>query len=127
MDDLLITTAGTLYGHLKVLVLVLNILQNKNLRLRLDKSLFCRKFVRYIDFRLSLDGIQPDPDKLEIIRDFAEPENRTQLQSFLGICNYYQQLVARYTGYLDPFRDILKESNQWSWTASHKKAFQELK
>ena len=127
VDDLLITTAGTFSDHLKDLVSVFSILQSQNFTLRLDKSLFCRESVKYLGFRLSLDGIQPDPDKLEIIRDFSEPENRTHLQSFLGRCNYYRQFVARYSGYLDPFRDILKESNRWTWTAVHKKAFRELK
>ena len=64
--------------------------------------------MKYLAFVLSSDGIRPDPGKREIIRNFAERENETQLQSFLGRYNYYRQFVTRYLNHLDPFRDILQ-------------------
>lgn len=109
------------------LSLIFTVLQDQNFTLRFDKSLFCRESVKFLGFKLLLNGVQPDSDKLEIIRNFAEPINRTQLQSFLGRCNYYRQFVTRYSNYLDPFRDILKECTPWNWTQNHKSAFQELK
>lgn len=127
IDDLLITTAGSFRDHMRDLSLVFSILQDLNFTLRLDKSLFCRDCVRFLGFRLSLNGIEPDPDKLNVIRNFEEPKSRSQLQSFLGICNYYRQFIARYSNYLDPFRDILRQSDIWEWTDDHRIAFTEMK
>ena len=127
VDDLLITSRGTFKNHLQDLCTIFSVLEAQNFTLRLDKSVFFRDSVRFLGFHLSLDGIRPDTDRLNIIRDFAEPRNKKDLQSFLGRCNYYRQFVIRYSNYLEPFRDILKENSRWEWTPKHKAAYSDLK
>lgn len=127
IDDLLITTKGSFCDHIDKISEIFYVLQDQNFTLRLDKSLFCRESVKFLGFELSLFGIRPDTDKLSIIRNFAEPRNKTQLQSFLGRCNYYRQFVARYSIFLEPFRNLLKEKHEWMWTNEHIKAYNELK
>lgn len=35
-------------------------------------------------------GIKPDQDKLKAIHDFPTPTKIRDVQSFLGLCNYYR-------------------------------------
>lgn len=76
---------------------------------------------------MSIDGIRPLQDKLEVIKNFASPKNRTELQSFLGICTYYRQFTLRHSSLIEPFRLLLKEKNRFAWTEVHEKAFNIMK
>ena len=37
--------------------------------------------------------IRMDPKKVEAIQVWPEPKNLTNIQSFLGFCNFYQQFI----------------------------------
>lgn len=126
IDDLLITSPS-FEKHLEHLSAVFTRLQENNFTLRLDKSFFCRTSVSFLGFVLSVEGIRPAPDRLEVIKNFAEPSNKKQLQSFIGICTYYRQFSVRHANYIEPFRPLLKEKNPWNWTEQHSRAFSELK
>ena len=127
IDDFLVATAGSFYDHIENLKDVFTVLQEKNFTLKLEKSKFCKKEVKFLGHEFSTTGIRPQPDKLEIIRDFQRPLNRRELQQFIGVCTYYRQFMARHSNLLDPFRDILKEKNPWTWSEVHDRAFEDMK
>lgn len=74
-----------------------------------------------------MDGIRPLQDKLDVIRDFASPKNRTELQKFLGVCTYYRQFTVSHSHLLEPFRELLRNKNPWKWNEKHNHAFQRMK
>ena len=39
-------------------------------------------------------GLEADPDKVNTIQQFPKPDNRKQLQIFLGIVNYLRQFCT---------------------------------
>jgi len=55
---------------------------------------FTRKtnFVRFI---IKLGQLSIDLKKIKAIVNWQEPENVTQLKSFLGFCNYYRRFIAQ--------------------------------
>ena len=126
IDDLLITSAS-FDDHLHHLDLVFRKLQAENFTLRLDKSYFFRRQVKFLGFILSVDGIRPNPSKLEKIRQFAEPKNRKELQQIIGVCTYYRQFSVYHSNLIDPFRNLLKSKGTWIWTPAHSQAFVALK
>lgn len=126
VDDMIVATR-TFESHLDVVDRLFTVLEESNYTLRIDKSLFCQKEVKFLGYRLSTKGIVPLESGLQKIGDFAEPKNRKQLQSFIGVCTYYRQFVVKYANLLEPFRDLLKEKQSWSWSPEHSVAFQELK
>ena len=50
----------------------------------------------FLGFIITPEGILANPDKVEAIMRFPEPENIKQLQSFLGLCNFYRKLQKNY-------------------------------
>lgn len=125
MDDLLIASK-TFTEHLQHLEHLFDRLLYHGFTLKLSKSRFCKDQIPFLGFILSNKGISPDPDRLCIIRDFAEPKSKRQLQQFIGICNYYRQFAVHYAYFIDPLRDLLRGS-VWKWTQKHSGAFQDLK
>lgn len=127
VDDFLVATPGSFENHLRILSSVFLALQEKNFTLKLEKSLFFRKKIKFLGFELSIDGIRPLNDKLDVIFNFAAPRNRKELQSFIGICTYYRQFTKKHANLLEPFRDILGEKMSWVWTSKHDQAFNVMK
>ena len=90
VDDLLIAS-NNWEEHCNRVAQVLQKLEDNHITLKLDKSQLIAKEVQFLGFNLSEYGITPSQEKMEAIQRFPVPKNKKQLQSFLGICNYYQK------------------------------------
>jgi len=75
---------------------------------------------------VSADEIRPDQVKLDQIRKWPKPSTGSELASFLGLCNYYRDLVPSFAH----TSDLLYQSSRKryiEWTSALKSAFEELK
>lgn len=75
--------------------IVLQQLQDANLRVNPKKSLFTCKELRYLGFVFMKDGIRSDPKKIEAIQSIIEQRNRKELQSYLGVRVDAARIVIR--------------------------------
>lgn len=69
----------------------------------------------------------PDPEKLQALNDLKSPKDKKQLQSVLGMIGYYRRFTIKHAYYIEPFRELLGVTGEWSWAERHEKAFHELK
>ena len=74
--------------HDKHLLQVLNKCHEIELKLNPDKCMFGQRHVQFYGNTISTEGIRPDPAKVDIIIQLPSPSTRTELASFLGMCNY---------------------------------------
>ena len=95
--------------------MVLRKLHQNNITLKLDKSKFITQELQFLGFILSETGITPSPEKVEVIQNFPKPHNVRQLQSFLGICNYYRKFQQNYSELTTKFKHLLSSKNKWKW------------
>ena len=56
-----------------------------------------------------------DREKVECIQKFPTPKNKKQLQSFLGLRNYYRKFQKNYSEMTDKFSHQLSSKNKWTW------------
>ena len=125
-DDILIT-GNSAENYLSNIEKVLNRLQDAGLRLNMDKCKWCLNEVTYLSFRVSADGIKPTNEKLVAIRDAPEPKNKTELQSYLGLLNFYRMFLPNASSFLEPLNFLLRAENPWKWTKAQSQAFQKSK
>ena len=76
---------------------------------------------------LTKDGIKPDPKKVDAIQDWPIPEDRQQLQSFLGSVNYLSHFIAGLSDLRKPLQNLVGTDTPFTWTETHTQAFNRLK
>ena len=75
LDDLLCITKDDLEDHLAKLKLVLQRLQDANLKINACKSNFCAIETEYLGYILTREGIQPQPKKVQSILALVLPKS----------------------------------------------------
>jgi len=76
---------------------------------------------------ISNEGIKTDPEKISAITDWPKPANQHDIQSFLGLANYYRKFVPGFSRIAKPLTDLLKNSAAFEWKQEHDQAFESLK
>ena len=102
-------------------------LSENNITLKLEKSKFIAKEVQFFGFNFSEHGITPSRDKVESIQQFPTPKNEKQLQSFLGICNYYHKFQRNYSELTTKLSPQLSSKDKWTWGPNQDTIFQLIK
>ena len=72
-------------------------------------------------------GAKPDPSKVTVIKKLKTPENRKELQEFLGIVNYMSPFIPRLADLNEPLRKLNKNKAEFEWTESHTKVYDIIK
>lgn len=116
LDDLLVFAPDEETALLR-LEMVFNRLRSHNLKLAPKKCFFLRRSVRFLGHIVDENGVSTDPSKVENITkmtstDLMEPDGVTpsqkRIRSFLGMINYYQHFVPRYSAIAKPLYNLLK-------------------
>ncbi|KFD63893.1 hypothetical protein M514_23884 [Trichuris suis] len=68
---------------------VLQVLRNTGLHAKKEKCLFGVTSVDFLGYRIDASGIHPSRSKMEAIQNAPVPQNRQELQAFLGLLNFY--------------------------------------
>lgn len=126
MDDIIIF-AQTLEQHLQILSNVLERLLKYHLKLKIDKSKFLKRSVTYLGFIITTEGLKTDPKKIEGINKFPQPNNVKNIQSFMGMCNYYRRYIKNYAHLAKPLYNLCKKDSEFVWNEKCESAFQEFK
>jgi hypothetical protein len=137
MDDLLIHST-TITDHPKQLREVFERCRQNEVKLRLTKCDFFRTELKLLGFVITTDGVKKDLDKVQAIRlwgekrppsQFSPFKNLTELQSFMGLVNYYKHFHRFIADDLVILNRLMqKEANpKKDWTAEHEIAFQHIK
>ena len=100
-DDILIV--GTDLGpsddrdNDRCLIQALNYCQEVGLKLNAAKCIFKAKEVVFYGHLVHTKGLSPDPRKVETITTVPISSNKTELQSFIGMCNFLSFYVPHLT------------------------------
>ena len=65
--------------------------------------------VTYLGYPVNKDGICPLPEKVDFIKNASPPENVSELESFLGLINYYHCHLPSFSTVLEPLHDFLRK------------------
>jgi len=126
LDDILIFTK-TEEEHERVVQRVLEILTEHKLFLRPEKCEFHRKQIEYLGLVILENKVAMDPVKVAGVREWPVPENRTDVQAFIGFVNFYHRFIQDFSTIARPLFDLTRSDQAWNWGTKEQKAFKRLK
>ena len=71
--------------------------------------------------------MHPDPRKIQGIVEMTAPQDKQQLQSFLGMVNYTGMFIPHLSHHTEPLRSMLKQDAMFAWDEVKTRSFQEIK
>ena len=125
LDDILIYSK-TWNEHLEHIKIVLEILRKEKLFGKVSKCLFGVPQVEYLGHIIGQDGVSVDPHKVKAVQEWPRPQNRQQVQSFLGFVNYYRRFIKDCSLLAKPLI-LLTGNTKFEWTTIQDKSFEILK
>jgi hypothetical protein len=128
LDDILIYNK-TWAKHLQHIQHVLHTLQQHKLYTNLEKFSFGMDMVHFLGYIIDQHNIHVDPSMIQVIRDWPNPTTFTELQSFLGLVNFYHKFMLRFSHIAWTLSQITRGGGKekFAWGRSQQQVFDDLK
>ena len=129
VDDVLAHNKGH-EAHLKTLEELMLRFRKYGLKINVDKTIFAAAEVQYLGYTLRDGKISPSKDKAEAVKNFPEPRSPRSIREFVGLTNYFRNLVENYARKAAPLIRLTTAAAKWDGgelDAKARAAFLELK
>jgi hypothetical protein len=126
LDDILIFSKSK-EEHVQHVRKVLAKLRTADLPVKLSKCEFHRDSISFLGYIVSSQGLSPDPEKVKALQDWPEPRTVKDVQSFLGLLNYYRKFIAGFSNIAAPMTALTKKEAPFGFGQECRAAFKELK
>ena len=126
MDDLLIISMEH-QANVNQIDKILKRFTKFKLKIKLNKCQFLREEIEFLGHNIDKNGITPVSNNIIKINSFPTPTCVKQLQSFLGLCNYYRWFIRDIARKASPLYELLKVNQRFNWNQEAEKAFLQLK
>ncbi len=87
LDDIIVF-ANSFTQHLERLESVFGKMKDANLKLRPGKCFTFQKKIKCLGHIVSVDGVEADPDKIEVVKSWPVPKSVCDVKRFLGFFGY---------------------------------------
>ena len=126
LDDILIFSES-LADHVTHVRIVLRRLLENRLFVKAEKCTFHASSVEFLGHVISSGAVQADQKKVQAVKDWPQPTDRTQLRRFLGFANFYRKFIQNFSNIAAPLNALTSTTTSFQWSAAAEDAFQKLK
>ncbi|UYV66236.1 K02A2.6-like [Cordylochernes scorpioides] len=126
MDDILIY-GSTMEEHNRNLETVLRRLEENNVKLNAKKQQIAVDKVNFLGHIISRDGIAIQASRAEAIQKLKRPENKTEVQRFLGMVTYLGKFIPNLSDKTAPLRKLISNKSEWKFGGEEIDCFKKLK
>ena len=125
LDDCVIP-GFTFEQHIVNLRKVFSRLQAHGFFIQPAKCVFGQNFLSVLGFTVSHKGIEVQKSKTEAICKMPPPKNKKEVQTFLGLVNFYSSFLLNKSTLLSCLHELTKDK-PFVWTKECQQAFEEVK
>lgn len=126
LDDIVVF-ASSLQEHEQKLIEVFDRLRKYGLKVQPDKCEFLRKEVGYLGHIISSEGVKPNPEKVQAVKEFPIPKSCKDIKSFLGLAGYYRRFIPNFSKITKPLTSLLKKDVPFVWGLEQQQALDRCK
>ena len=109
--------------HDRNLIALLNKCRDEDLRLSEKKMQFKLPSVTFMGNKLTDQGVKPDSNKVNAIREMPRPVDKAGVQRFWGMCQYLSKFCQNLSETVLPLRNLLKQNVEFNWRMAQEGAF----
>ncbi|KAJ9515258.1 hypothetical protein QJQ45_002388 [Haematococcus lacustris] len=113
--------------HLKHLEIVFRILKEHELYAKLKKCEFEKSELKFLGHLVGVNGIRPDPAKIQSIKDWPPLNDVAAIRSFVGLATYFRMFIQGFAKLVEPLTNLTKKDVTWCWDDKCEEAFQGVK
>ena len=125
-DDIVIAT-NDLISHNTTLDLVHAALAHAGLTVSPNKCILASSEIPFWGFRVTAQGLTPDPQKVEAVQQAEHSQTRDEVNSFLCMIRSNGQFIPNLAAATANLRDLTKNNAVFEWSDAHEAEFQNLK
>ena len=125
IDDIIVYSTS-FSQHLIDLRKVFVKIRKANLSLKTSKCTFAKASTNFLGHVVTTEGVKPNEENLKAVKEFATPQNRKNVQSFLGLTGYYRRFIKDYAKIANPLFNLTHQGTPFIWNESHERAFRKL-
>jgi len=81
--------------------------------------------IQYLGHLVSVAGVDPMPEKIQVLKDLPTPHCLKDVRAFLGLASYYGKFVKGFATIAEPLTALTKV--RFTWTPQAQEAFETLK
>lgn len=95
--------------------------------LNVNKCVYNAESLEVLGHELSTKGIRPTESRIAAIQQFREPQNASELRSFIGLIGYVGKFIPQLATKTDPLRQLIRTGTPFKWTSAEREAFRTIK
>ncbi|KAI5311989.1 hypothetical protein L3X38_041162 [Prunus dulcis] len=113
--------------HLHHIAQVLEVLRTNQLQLNGKKCEFGKQHLVYLGFIVGAGELKVDLEKVQVLSQWTTPYTVTEVQSFIGACQYLRKFIRHFSQIATPLYSLTKANQKFEWSKNHEESFQLLK
>ena len=126
IDDILIFSR-TEEDHFRHVKLILTRLRQHKLFAKLSKCEFNRASLPFLGHVVGQNGVEMQQSKVQALAAWPRLTTVTEVQSFLGLANYYRRFIRDFARISAPLSELTKKGVPFEWGGDQENSFQNLK
>ena len=99
--------------HDRIVEEVLKWLEENNLFLKLEKCIFKEKEIEFLGLYIMEEGVKMDEVKVKVITEWLVPKKVKDVQSFLGLANFYWQFLEGFLKIATLLNKLIRKDQPW--------------
>ena len=109
LDDVIIFS-NSVDEHIDHIDQVLTLLENAGMSIRLKKSFFMHKEIEYLGHIITPGELKVAQKTITAIQGMEPPRTKTEVKSFLGMCNVYRRFVKDFATISAPLNALVRKN-----------------